>query len=137
MSVIEPVAGIDCGKCVLDVAVFPGPDKLRVVNTPAGHQAVVAWLARRGVGIIGLEASGGYERPVRDALHAAGLAVCNPARVRFYAKALGRRAKSDPIDAAVIALFTASPAAPAAGSSTSAPICSASGRAPRRRPRRL
>lgn len=109
MSAIEVVAGIDCGKLFLDVAVAPGADTLRVANTASGHGELAAWLAGQGVVRVGVEASGGYERPVRDALRTAGVAVgvFDPARVRHYAKALGRRAKNDAIDAAVIAAFTA------------------------------
>ena len=44
-----PVAGIECGKDFLDVGVFPGPDKLRVANTPEGHLHLVAWLAERAI----------------------------------------------------------------------------------------
>lgn len=109
MSASDVVAGIDCGKLLLDVAVNSGADALRVANTAEGHAELAAWLAGHRVVRVGLEASGGYERPVRDALRRAGLAVgvFDPARVRHYAKALGRRAKSDAIDAAVIAAFTA------------------------------
>lgn len=109
MSDATPSAGIDCGKDFLDVGVSPGSDKLRIANTPDGHRNLVAWLAERKIVVVGLEASGGYERPVRDALHAAGLSVrvFDPARVRFFAKAKGRRAKNDAVDAAVIAEFTA------------------------------
>lgn len=108
MSAIEVVAGIDCGKLFLDVVVAPGADTLRIANTASGHEELAAWLAGHEVVRVGLEASGGYERPVRDALRAAGMAVgvFDPARVRHYAKALGRRAKNDAIDAAVIAAFT-------------------------------
>lgn len=109
MSANEVVAGIDCGKRFLDVAVTPGTDTLRVANTAAGYGELAAWLAGHGIVRVGVEASGGYERPVRDALRAAGVAVgvFDPARVRHYAKALGRRAKNDALDAAVIAAFTA------------------------------
>jgi transposase len=109
MSANDLVAGIDCGKLFLDVAVSSGADTLRVANTAEGHAELAAWLAGHRVVRVGLEASGGYERPVRDALRRAGLAVgvFDPARVRHYAKALGRRAKNDTIDAAVIAAFTA------------------------------
>ncbi|MFS2012880.1 IS110 family transposase [Azospirillum sp. CT11-132] len=119
MSTIEMAAGIDCGKRFLDVAVSATGDTIQVANTPSGHQELAAWLAHRGITDVGIEASGGYERPVRDALRAASLSVrvFDPARVRFYAKAMGRRAKNDTIDAALIAAFTASGAA-----STATPV---------------
>ena len=102
-------AGIDCGKRFLDVAVYPGGEQIRLENEPADHQRLVVWLKERGVTRVGLEASGGDERAVRDVRCAAGLEVhiLDPARVRHFAKAKGRRAKTDPIDARVIAEFTA------------------------------
>lgn len=115
MSTIAPTAGIDCGKSRLDVALFGAEDKFHVVNTAEGHRELITRLSAHGVARIGLEASGGYERGVRNALRDAGLPVTvfDPARVRCFAKAKGLRAKNDRIDAAVIAEFTASPFAPA------------------------
>lgn len=109
MAPIEIVIGIDCSKCSLDAAVFPGPGHLRVTNDQTGFKALLAWVAEhRGVRV-GLEASGGYERAVRNFLMAAGMVVrvFDPARVRHFAKAKGRRVKTDPIDAGMIAEFTA------------------------------
>jgi transposase len=107
MTRIDPIAGLDSGKRYLDVALFPGTDKTRVENTAEGMATLVAWLTARGVRVAGIEASGGVERLARDALLEAGLTVrvFDPGRVRHDAK--GRRAKSDPIDAALIAEFTA------------------------------
>lgn len=115
MSNMVTTAGIDCGKLFLDVAVVFSGDKIRVANTPDGHRDLVAWLAQRDVALVGMEASGGYERSVRDALQTVGLSVrvVDPARVRYFAKAKGQRAKNDTIDAALIAEFTASQAVPA------------------------
>lgn len=72
MSAINLVAGIDCGKHFLAVAVAPAGDTLRVANTAGGYGELITWLGGRRVARIGLEASGGYECPVRDALRAAG-----------------------------------------------------------------
>lgn len=110
--------GIDCGKAALDAAVYPGAETVRVPNTEAGHRTLIAWLGAQQVTLVGVEASGGYERAVRDALEGEGIAVAvlDPARVRHFAKAKGQRAKTDPIDAALIAEFTARfqpPATPA------------------------
>ena len=101
------VAGIDVSKDRLDVCA--GPENLRfsVANT----QKAIAGLARRLVALrverVALEASGGYERTAADGLDAAGLIVhlVAPRRVRALARALGRNAKTDPIDAAMIARF--------------------------------
>ncbi len=109
MTQTAVVAGIACGKDSLDLAVVPGKERYHTTNTPSGHRDLIAWLVARGVSTVGIEASGGYERPVRDALIAAGLTVhvLDPARVRHFAKAKGQRAKTDVIDAVMIALFTA------------------------------
>lgn len=117
MSTIDTVAGIDCGKYRLDVALVPLGDKISVANTASGHQDLAEWLGAHKVTMVGIEASGGYERPVRDALRVAELIVqvFDPARVRYYAKAKGRRAKNDTIDAALIAELTASHLASAIG----------------------
>lgn len=84
-------------------------ESLRAANTPEGHREPMAWIAERAIGVAGLQASGGYGRPVRNALRAAGVSVrvFDPARVRHFAKAKGRRARNDRLDAAVIAEFTA------------------------------
>lgn len=109
MASSEVVIGIDCGKAWLDAAVLPGPGRIRVANDEAGFGRLSAWAAEHGVARIGMEASGGYERAVRNHLTAAGMVaqVFDPGRVRHFAKAKGRRAKTDPIDAGVIAEFTA------------------------------
>lgn len=114
MSPSAQTAGIDCGKSYLDVGVFPGTDKLRVGNNSDGHRELAAWLGQRNITVVGVEASGCYERPIRNALHALGFSVrvLDPARVRFFAKAKGQHAKNDTIDAALIAEFTALSAPP-------------------------
>jgi len=109
MAQTKTFGGIDCGKEHLDFAVFPAGDTMRVPNTPAGYRSLIDGLSARPITMVGIEASGGYERAVRDALTAAGLTVCvlDPARVRHFAKAKGQRAKTDLLDAALIAEFTA------------------------------
>lgn len=98
-------AGIDTGKDNLDVALHPGGQSLRVANSTRGHGELVAWLRRHGVGRVGIEASGGYERAVVDALRGAGVevAVLQPRQVRAYATYKLRRAKNDRLDAELIA----------------------------------
>ena len=78
-----------------------------VSRNEAGLAELKDRLGQLGVSIVGLEATGGYETVVAASLSAAGLpvVVVNPAQVRAFAKALGKRAKTDPIDAAVIAHF--------------------------------
>lgn len=76
-------------------------------NTPTGHQQLIKRLASIPNIQVVCEATGGYERPVVAALHAAGIpvSVLNPARVRQFARASGKLAKTDPIDAAMLNAF--------------------------------
>lgn len=105
--------GIDVSKAVLDVMILPG-ERLQVTNDAAGIRELVARLgglpARDGHPIVvGLEASGGYERPALNGLMQAGIRVrrINPYRLRQFARALGLRAKNDRLDAEAIARFVA------------------------------
>ena len=105
---MEITVGIDVSKARLDVHVHPAAESFAVANDEAG----VADLVQRvqhlaGVAGIGIEASGRYERLAVAEMAAAGLpvVVLNPAQVRAYAQAIGLRAKTDAIDARLIALF--------------------------------
>ena len=102
-------AGIDTGKDSLDVALHPCGRSHRVANSTRGHGELVRWLRAQGVGRVGIEASGGYERSVVEILRAAGfeVAVLQPRQVRAYATYRLRRAKNDRIDAQMIAQCTA------------------------------
>ncbi len=99
--------GVDLGKETLDVA-LAGQSPCRYANDAAGIAALVkalqAWPAP--VQVI-CEPSGGYEQPLLEALWAAGIAVSlvHAPRVRAFARAQGRLAKTDPIDAAVLRAF--------------------------------
>ena len=99
--------GIDVSKDRLDVAVLPSGEVFAVERKSAGLEALVERLQGLGAHLIALEATGGFETIVAAALAGAGLpvAVVNPAQIRAFAKALGQRAKTDPIDALVIARF--------------------------------
>jgi len=79
-------------------------------NTPSGHEALAAYLCKHHVTAIALEATGVYGMAIADALFAAGFKtyVVQPARINAYAKSQGCFAKSDPIDATLIARFAAS-----------------------------
>jgi transposase len=98
--------GIDVAKARLDVACRPGP-AWQVANAPAGLAALVDRLVPLGPALVVLEATGGLEVPVAAALAAAGLpvAVVNPRQVRDFARAAGTLAKTDRLDAAVLAHF--------------------------------
>ena len=103
------VVGVDVSKDRLDVHVRPSGETLTVERTAAGLDALCCRLRQIAPRIVALEATGGFETIATAALAAAGLpvVVVNPAQVRSFARALGRRAKTDPIDAAVIAHFAA------------------------------
>jgi transposase len=99
--------GIDVSKDRLDVAVRPGGDTFVVERNGSGLEQLVARLGQMAPSIVALEATGGFETVAAAALAGAGLpvVVVNPAQIRAFARALGQRAKTDPIDAAVIAHF--------------------------------
>jgi transposase len=101
------VIGIDVSKDRLDVAVRPSGEAFAVGRDAEGLDALLTRLAALAPRIVAVEATGGYETVVAASLGATGLpvVVVNPAQVRSFAQALGRRAKTDPIDAGVIAHF--------------------------------
>ena len=104
---MEITVGVDVSKDRLDVHLHPSGESFAVDNDEAGIGELLRRLAGASLSGIGVEASGGYERLVVALLAAAGLPVLvlNPAQVRAYAGALGERAKTDPLDARLIALF--------------------------------
>jgi transposase len=106
---MDVIVGIDVSKDRLDVHVLPAGDGFSVGNDHAGMEALVARLSQAKADVVALEATGGYEMLAAAGLSSArlGVVVVNPAQVRAYAHALGKRAKTDPIDAAVIAAFAA------------------------------
>jgi transposase len=99
--------GIDVSKEVLDVAIEPTGETGRVRNTMEDIGELVARLAARSPTLIVLEATGGFEATVAAVLATAGLpvAVVNPRQVRDFARSLGRLAKTDRLDAQVLARF--------------------------------
>ena len=101
------VVGIDVAKDRLDVCVRPGNESFVVARSGAGIEDLVERLQKLSPRIVAIEATGGFETVVAAGLAAAALpvVVVNPAQVRAFAQALGKRAKTDPIDAAVIAHF--------------------------------
>ena len=107
MSQLAPFIGIDVSKAHLDIAVRPTGQAFRLANDPAGLAELVARLAPLGPALIVVEATGGYELPAVATCHAAGLPVAavNPRQARDFAKGVGRLAKTDRIDAAVLAHF--------------------------------
>lgn len=104
---VQCSVGIDVSKNRLDVHIIPEGLSLQVPNSPEGHRDLLTRLPRPGTCRIVLEATGDLQRPVVAALVDAGhyVSVVNPRQVRDYARALGILAKTDSIDARVIARF--------------------------------
>ena len=101
------IVGIDISKDRLDIGIVPTSEKWNVPNEVDGL-AELAWrLSDLSPKLVVMEATGGLERPVRAVLEQAGLrcAVVNPRQVRDFAKAMGILAKTDAIDALVLAAF--------------------------------
>jgi transposase len=103
----EAHVGIDVSKARLDVCVIPEGSAFAVTNDQAGIAELLERLVRLRLGLVVLEASGNYERPAAAAIAARGIAVAvvNPRQARDFAKATGRLAKADKIDACVLARF--------------------------------
>lgn len=101
------VTGIDVSKATLDVAVLPSGEELQLANDAGGIEALVRKFQSEALDLVVMEATGGYETAVAAALVGSGLrvAVVNPRQIRDFAKATGRLAKNDRIDAQVIAAF--------------------------------
>ena len=103
----EVFVGIDISKDRLDVHVHPAGEAFVVARDGRGLEELVDRLRAIGPVLIGVEATGGFETIVAAALGGAGLplVVLNPAQIRHFAQAVGKRAKTDPIDAEMIARF--------------------------------
>ena len=103
----ELFIGIDVSSKELEIYVRPTGERWSAANTPADRATVVARLQDRAPRLIVVEATGGWERPIAYALVAAELpvAVINPRQGRDFAKATGRLAKTDRLDAEGLAHF--------------------------------
>jgi len=101
--------GIDVSKDWLDVHVLPDDERLRVPNTGVGIRQLKRWLTRFDLALVVVEATGKWHRHVQRSLAASAIAVAvvDPFRVRMFAKAHGIFAKTDRLDARVLALFAA------------------------------
>jgi transposase len=109
-EVVEVFVGIDVSKAQLDcVALIDGAygKAQRFANTEAGHAELLSWLRAQAKSLCVMEATGGYEAPAAAALLSAdfAVAVINPRQVRDFAKATGVLAKTDAVDARVLAHF--------------------------------
>ena len=99
--------GVDVAKASLTVVVRPELSSFVLPNTPSGRKKLAEALQKLSPSLVVLEATGGWEREVVETLAEAGLPVrvVNPRQVRDFAKALGKLAKTDRIDAAILAHF--------------------------------
>jgi transposase len=106
--------GIDVSKDWLDVHALPGEERLRVPNTCDGIRQLKRWLTRFDLALVVVEATGKWHRHVQRSLAASAIAVAvvDPFRVRMFAKAQGILAKTDRLDARVLAMFAAMMAPP-------------------------
>lgn len=110
-AVIErSYVGVDVSKRHWDAAVSGQRRVRRFTADAAGLAQLLAWLGEVRPALVCLEATGGYERPLVEALHQRGAPTCvvNPRQIRDFARALGQLAKTDQIDALAIARFAAS-----------------------------
>jgi len=105
----ERYGGVDVSKATLDVATWPDGEHQRFPNDPQGAGNAAAWLRARAVAGVSFEASGGYERELARALGRAGVPARReqPGEARAFARASGQRAKTDRIDAGVLARYAA------------------------------
>jgi transposase len=101
--------GIDVSKLRLDVHIHPRGEVFSVDNCRTGRGKLIAKLRRLKIAAVGVEASGGYEREAADTLAEAGFTihVLDPAQVRAFARSMKARAKTDALDAAMIARYVA------------------------------
>lgn len=110
MSVPSVTVGIDIAKEHVDIHVRGARvDVAHFANDADGHSTLIAAIAPFDVALVVMEATGGYEAALACALQAAGhrVAVINPKQARDFAKAMGRLAKTDKIDASILAEFAA------------------------------
>lgn len=107
MSCVPLFVGIDVAKDTLDVAVRPTAETWQVANDAAGISALVEQMQTLAPTLVLLEATGGFEGPLLAALAVATLPVvrANPRQVRAFAQAVGILAKTDRLDASVLAHF--------------------------------
>jgi transposase len=99
--------GVDVSKSHLDWAAGEAGEVARVPNTPAGASRLVIQLGKLDLELVVIESTGGYERRLTEKLDEAGLPVVlvNPWRVRRFGEGLGVLAKTDPLDARMLALY--------------------------------
>ena len=108
-DIVAQIAGIDISKSMLEVHLHPQAAARQFANTAVGIAALVSWLRRHRLQRVVFEATGAYHRLLEHELARAGVPMLkvNPLQARRFAEAIGRRAKTDPVDAAMLARFGA------------------------------
>ncbi len=101
--------GIDISKALLDVATYPQGKIHQFANDPAGYRALIKWIRPRNAFLTAFEATGAYHRSLERALSTAELPYVriNPLKARRFAEATGKLAKTDRVDALMLAKFGA------------------------------
>ena len=109
ITTIAQILGVDISKNTLDVYLHPQAIARQFANTAAGIAALLAWLKQNPVSRVIFEPTGAYHHRLERQLGQAGLCVVkvNPMQARRFAEAIGRRAKTDAVDAAMLARFGA------------------------------
>lgn len=104
----KPTIGVDISKDHLDACRWPDGESLRVTNDAAGHRRLLRWIGGE-VACVAFEATGAYHAAFERALHRADIpySKLNPARVRRFAEAIGTQAKTDRVDARLLARMAA------------------------------
>jgi len=108
-AIIAQSVGVDIAKDTLDVHLHPAGKVGRFANDACGYAALISWLGDFTINRVAFEPTGAYHRAFERRLAAAGLPLVkvNPRQARRFAEAIGRHAKTDAVDAAVLARFAA------------------------------
>ena len=106
---ITQCVGVDISKDTLDVHLHPAGSARRFTNAPKGWREMIGWLADFEITRLAFEPTGPYHHGFERCLAKAGLPLCkvNPRQARRFAEAIGRQAKTDPVDAAMLARLAA------------------------------
>jgi transposase len=106
---IETTIGVDVSKDTLDVHLHPAGEHRRFPNDPKGFRAILKWIAGRPVVRLVYEATGPYHRAFEQAMGEAGLPLCkvSPRQAKRFGEVIGHLAKTDRMDAAMLARFGA------------------------------
>ena len=109
LSTVAQTVGVDISKATLDVFLYPQAVARQFPNTPAGIAALLGWLAQGAVHRVIFEPTGAYHQRLERQLSNAGVPMVkvNPLQARRFAEAIGQRAKTDAVDAAMLARFGA------------------------------